>query len=259
MIALQVSHSLQFPWNISRSLVKIDVNQFSPVTDVVPFSFSVPVVFVGSLFCSLLDVPLMQCSCPTGIRHFKTSWSCFQNKLNLFWRCLIRCELALQGPVLFLVGTVLDWDDPKHWPPKIEMVFVINRWRVKPRLRQTRNCSAWPTFPFYSFRLLFIISTWKFFFSRYVHRSDFFWTVFTILNMRHNYPFNITSYTGSFNWLQKLSFRCQMCHLQDFPLTVKRVFHSCYPGSLLYFQHLVSILLARGKTSSSSSFAWLSR
>ena len=33
-----------------------------------------------------------------------------------------------------------------------------------------------------------------------------------------------------------------MCHLQDFPLTVKRVFNSCYPGSFLYFQHLVSCL-----------------
>ena len=63
-----------------------------------------------------------------------------------------------------------------------------------------------------------------------------------ILNMPHNYPFNITSHSGSFNWLQKLSFRCQTCHLQDFPLIVKRVFHSCYPGSLLYFQHLVSCL-----------------
>ena len=78
MIALQVSHSLRFPWTMSRSLVKINVNQFSPVTDLVPFSFSSPVVFVGSLSCSLLDAPVMQCSCPTGIRHF-------QNKLNLFW------------------------------------------------------------------------------------------------------------------------------------------------------------------------------
>ena len=78
MIALQVSHFLQFPWTMSRSLVKINVNQFSPVTDLIPFSFSSPVVFVGSLSCSLLDAPVMQCSCPTGIRHF-------QNKLNLFW------------------------------------------------------------------------------------------------------------------------------------------------------------------------------
>ena len=73
MIALQVSHPLQFPWTMSRSLVKINVNQFSPVTDLVPFSFSSPVVFVASLSCSLLAVPLMQCSCLTGVRHFKTS------------------------------------------------------------------------------------------------------------------------------------------------------------------------------------------
>ena len=78
MIALQVSYPLQFPWTMSRSLVKINVNQFSPVTKVVPFSFSSPLVLVGSLSRSLLDVPVMQCSCPTGIRHF-------QNKLNLFW------------------------------------------------------------------------------------------------------------------------------------------------------------------------------
>ena len=156
---------------MSRSLVKINVNQFSPVTDVVPFSFSFPVVFVGSLSCSLLEVPVLQCSCPTGIRHFKTSWTCFQNKLNLhlFWRCLIRCELALQGPVLFLVGTVLHWDDPKHWPPKIEMVFVINRWRVKPRLRQTANAKL---FRVTNFSLLFFSSAVYYFYMEII----FFWS-----------------------------------------------------------------------------------
>ena len=66
MIALQVSHPLQIPWTMLRSLVKINLNQFSPVTDLlVSFTFSSPVgsgvVFVGSLSCSLLlDVPVMQ-------------------------------------------------------------------------------------------------------------------------------------------------------------------------------------------------------
>lgn len=95
MIALQVSHSLQFPWTMSRSLVKINVNQFSPVTDLVPFSFSSPVVFVGSLSCSLLDVPVMQ------LPHRNQTLP-KQVELVLVWR----------------------------WLPKIEMVCVINRWRV---------------------------------------------------------------------------------------------------------------------------------
>ena len=61
MIALQVSHPLQIPWTMLPSLVKINVNQFSPVTDLVPFSLCSQVVFVGSLSCSiLLDVPVMQ-------------------------------------------------------------------------------------------------------------------------------------------------------------------------------------------------------
>ena len=159
MIAFQVSHPLQDPWTMSRSLVKINVNQFSPVTDLVPFSFSPPVVFVGSLSCSLLDVPLMQ----LPHRNQKLSK---QVELVLVWR----------------------------WPPKIEMVCVINRWRVKPRLRQTananRNCTAWPTFPFYSFRLLFVISTWKLFVSGHVHRSEFFWTVLSVyfLNLENSQP-----------------------------------------------------------------------
>ena len=76
MIALQVSHSLQFPWTMTRSMVKINVNQFSPVTKVVPFSFSSPVVFVGSLSCSLLDVPVMQLPPPESDTS-KTSWTCF--------------------------------------------------------------------------------------------------------------------------------------------------------------------------------------
>lgn len=76
MIALQVSHSLQFPWTMSRSPVKINVNQFSPVTDLVPFSFSSPVVFL--VLFPVLYWMYQWCSCPTGVRHF-------QNKLNLFW------------------------------------------------------------------------------------------------------------------------------------------------------------------------------
>lgn len=76
MIALQVSHSLRFPWTMSRSLVKIIVNRFSPVTDLVPFSFSSPVVFL--VLFPVLYWMYQWCSCPTGIRHF-------QNKLNLFW------------------------------------------------------------------------------------------------------------------------------------------------------------------------------
>ena len=78
MIALQVSHRLQIPWTMSRSLVKIYVNQFSPVTDLVPFSFSSPVVFVGSLSCSLLDVPVSSdaAALPESDTS-KTSWTCF--------------------------------------------------------------------------------------------------------------------------------------------------------------------------------------
>ena len=71
------------------------------------------------------------------------------------------------------VELVLVW----RWLPKIEMVCVINRWRVKPRLRQTADAKLYRVTNF--FLLLFSSAVYYFFmeiifFSGYVHRSVFF-------------------------------------------------------------------------------------
>ena len=142
MIALQVSHSLQIPWTMSRSLVKINVNQFFTSDRPGPLIFLLPSSIFGSLSCSLLDVPVMQ------LPHRNQTLP-RQVELVLVWR----------------------------WLPKIEMVCVINRWRVKPRLRQTANAILYRVTNFSL--LLFSSAVYYFFmeiifFSGYVHRSVFF-------------------------------------------------------------------------------------